>query len=117
MLAVTAGISYATPGGLTLALDGLLGPDDLGLSAGLSAADALGEGSALRLYAAYEHWRTVSAPLRAGLEFSRPLGPGDLSVNLSGGRDRQGVGGFGARLGYRLSLGSTEPQEEPSETP
>ena len=107
VLAATAGASYSTPAGLNLSLDGLIGPGDLGLSGSLGAADLLGRGSTLRLYAAYEPWRTASAPLRAGVEAGLPLGPGQLAVNLSGGRDRQGVSSFGARLGYRLVLGGS----------
>lgn len=122
VLAATAGLSYATPAGLSLAVDGLLGPGDLGLSASVNAPDTLGEGSALRLYAAYEPWRTASAPLRAGVEYARPLGAGQLALNLSGGRDRQGVAGFGARLGYRLTLGAGgssggQPEEETPREP
>ncbi|PNY82724.1 hypothetical protein [Deinococcus koreensis] len=115
VLAATAGLSYATPAGLSLAVDGLLGPDDLGLSASVNAPDTLGEGSTLRLYAAYEPWRTASAPLRVGAEYGRPLGAGQLALNVSGGRDRQGVSGFGARLGYRLTLGAASPEQGPPE--
>lgn len=110
VLGITGGASYATPDGLTLGVDALLGPGQmgtgqLGLTASLSAPDLLGEGSTLRVYSAYEPWRAASLPLRLGLESSLPLGPGTLGVDIRGGRDALGTPGYGARVSYRLPLG------------
>ncbi|MFC4425303.1 hypothetical protein [Deinococcus navajonensis] len=104
VLGVTAGLGYATPAGLTLGLDALVGPGTFGVTASLAAADVLGEGSSLRLYGAYEPWRPVSLPWRAGLEFSVVAGPGQLGLDLRGGRSADGFVGYGARVSYRLPL-------------
>ncbi|MFC4639411.1 hypothetical protein [Deinococcus hohokamensis] len=107
VLGVTAGLGYATPAGLNLGLDALAGPGTFGVTASLSAADVLGEGSALRLYGAYEPWRLASLPLRAGLELSVAAGPGQLGLDLRGGRSASGTLGYGARVSYSLPLPET----------
>lgn len=116
VLGVTGGLTYATEAGLSLGLDALAGRGQTGLGStgftyGLTASvtvpEVLGEGSSLRLYSAYEPWRTASAPLRVGAEASLPLGPGQLSLDLRGGRSAGGTAGFGARVGYRLPLGGS----------
>lgn len=107
VLGLTAGLGYATPAGLNLGLDTLVGPGTFGVTASLSAADLLGEGSSLRLYAAYEPWRLASLPLRAGLELSVAAGPGQLGLDLRGGRSAAGAPGYGARLSYLLTLAGT----------
>lgn len=108
VLGATGGVTYATGSGLSVAVDALLGPGALGLSGSVSAPDALGEGSTLRLYAAYEPWRTASAPLRAGVEASMPAGPGQLGVTVSGGRSALGAAGFGAKVSFTLPLGQSD---------
>lgn len=110
VLGITGGASYATPEGLTLGVDALLGAGQvgtgqLGLTASLSAPDLFGEGSALRVYSAYEPWRAASLPLRLGVESSLPLGPGTLGVDVRGGRDALGTPGYGVRVSYQLPLG------------
>lgn len=112
---VTGGVTYAAASGLTLGADALLGPGALGLSASLTAPDVFGEGSALRVYGAFEPWRAVSLPLRVGVETSVPLGAGTLGVDLRGGQDARGAPGYGVRLSYRLPLGNTgaAPGEAP----
>ncbi|WP_309572312.1 hypothetical protein [Deinococcus sp.] len=109
VLGATAGVSYSTPSGVNVSMDALLGPSSLGLTAGVSAADVLGVGSTLRLYGAYEPWRTASAPLRAGVDYGVPLGSGTLTLTVSGGRDLAGQLGFGARIGYGLDLPPVAP--------
>ena len=109
VLGATAGVSYGTPQGLNLRLDGLLGPDSVGVSASAGAADVLGEGSTLRVYGAYEPWRTVGTPLRAGVEVTVPVGSGTLGLNVSGGRDLSRQAGVAARATYRLELPGREP--------
>ncbi|THF88448.1 hypothetical protein E7T09_04380 [Deinococcus sp. KSM4-11] len=109
VLGATAGVGYSTPDGVTLTVDGLLGPSSLGLTAGVSAADVLGAGSTLRLYGAYEPWRSASAPLRVGVDYGLPLGSGTLNLTVSGGRDLAGQVGVGARIGYGLDLNAATP--------
>ncbi|GGR80332.1 hypothetical protein [Deinococcus sedimenti] len=117
LLAVTGGVGYATPAGVTLNLDALAGVTDWrsrpntasahmtwGLTGSVGAPDLLGEGSTLRAYAAYEPWRAVSSPLRAGVNATVPAGPGTLNLDLAGGRGLDGTMGFGVRMGYRLDL-------------
>ncbi len=104
VLGATAGVSYSTPAGFGVNVDALLGPDSLGLTASLGAADLFGEGSSLNLYAAYEPWRTAAVPVRFGLESALPAGPGTLTLDLRGGLGPQGAAGYGARVGYRLPL-------------
>jgi hypothetical protein len=58
----------------------------------------------VRLYAAYEPWRTVSSPLRTGVSASLPAGSGTLTLDASAGRTLQGQAGFGVRVGYTLPL-------------
>ncbi|THF69417.1 hypothetical protein E7T06_12055 [Deinococcus sp. Arct2-2] len=122
ILGVTGGLTYATEAGLSLGLDALVGRGQTdsggtglgstgltyGLTASVTAPDLLGEGSSIRVYSAYEPWRTASAPLRVGAEASLPLGPGELSLDVRGGRTLGGTAGFGARVGYRLPLGGSE---------
>ncbi|MBZ9712110.1 hypothetical protein [Deinococcus multiflagellatus] len=108
VLGLSGGLGYATESGLSLGLDALVGPQTFGVTGSVSAAEVLGEGSTLRLYAAYEPWRTASTPLRAGLEATWTAGPGTLALNVSGGRTRSGGLGYGARVSYALPLG-TQP--------
>ncbi|GGK32316.1 hypothetical protein GCM10008955_27740 [Deinococcus malanensis] len=108
VLGLTAGIGYATPAGLSLGLDTLVGPGAFGVTASVSAADVLGEGSALRVYGAFEPWRKQGMPLRAGVEATLPAGPGQLGLELRGGQSFNGDIGYGARVSYSLPLGQTE---------
>ncbi|MDB5045819.1 MAG: hypothetical protein JWQ08_1869 [Deinococcus sp.] len=121
ILGVTGGLTYATEAGLSLGLDALAGRGQTdsgstgltyGLTASVTAPDLLGEGSNLRLYSAYEPWRTASAPLRVGAEAILPLGPGELSLDVRGGRNPSGTAGFGARVGYRLPLGGSDAPQD-----
>lgn len=117
VLGATAGLSYATENGRTLALDAQLGPvrggrSGLGLVASASFADVLGENSTLKTYLAYEPWRESASPLRAGLEVTRPIGPGTLSLELRGGQTPTGGVGIGFTAGYAFALGA--PSQEPS---
>ncbi|EYB67184.1 hypothetical protein DEIPH_ctg050orf0037 [Deinococcus phoenicis] len=105
VLGVTGGVTYSAESGLSLALDALAGPGQWGAVGSLSAPDVLGAGSLSRLYVAYEPWRWASAPLRAGVETRVPAGRGTLSLDLRGGVQPAGAGGFGARLGYSFPLG------------
>lgn len=115
VLAATAGVTYATPDGLSFALDAQYGPErggnsGLGILGSISFPDALGENSSLRTYAAYEPWRWNTNPLRAGVELTRPVGPGTLKLDVRGGLTRSGETGFGVTVGYSYPLGGT-PQE------
>lgn len=101
VLGVTGGVTYSSEAGLSLALDALAGPGKWGVLSSVTAPDVLGEGSTARLYVAYEPWRRVSAPLRAGVESTLPVGSGTLRVDVRGGTD-----GVGARISYRVPLGS-----------
>lgn len=105
VLGVTGGVSYAAESGLNLGLDALVGPKTFGITGSVDAGELLGPGSSVRLYAAYEPWRTASTPLRAGIAATRPLGSGEVGLNVSGGRTPDGQTGYGARLTYRLPLG------------
>ncbi|WP_189067688.1 hypothetical protein [Deinococcus radiotolerans] len=114
LLAVTGGVGYATPAGVTLNLDALAGVQDWrsaqnrartwGLSGSVAAPDLLGEGSTLRAYAAYEPWRAAASPLRAGVTSELPAGPGTVSLDVAGGRGPDGALGFGVKLGYSFDL-------------
>lgn len=109
VLGATAGITYATETGRTFALDAQLGPNaaaaySLGLVASASFPDVLGEGSTLRPYLAYEPWRPYVNPLRAGVEATRPLGPGTLKVDVRGGQSQAGLFGFGVGVAYSFPL-------------
>lgn len=97
---LSAGVSLPLTDSASLSADALLGPHSLGLTGSLSISDALGDGSTLRAYAAYEPWRTDALPLRAGLSASFAAGPGSLSLDAAGG-----TGGFGLRAAYQLPLG------------
>lgn len=115
VLAATAGLTYATPEGRSFALDAQYGPErsgnsGLGIVASVSFAEALGENSNLRVYTAYEPWRWNTNPLRAGLEVTKPIGPGTLKLDVRGGLTRDTQPGFGVAVGYSYPLGST-PQE------
>lgn len=115
LLAITGGVGYATPAGITLNLDALAGVQDWrrvqtrqrawGLSGSVAAPDLLGEGSTLRAYAAYEPWRAAASPLRAGLNAAVPAGSGLLNVDVAGGRGLDGALGFGVKVGYQFDLG------------
>ncbi|UBV41534.1 hypothetical protein LAJ19_07615 [Deinococcus taeanensis] len=116
MLAATGGVGYATPAGLSLNLDALIGVSDWttaatfdarrswGVTGSVGALDVLGEGSSVRVYAAYEPWRLASAPLRAGAEATLVAGPGNVTLNVNGGRTLTGQTGFGVRVSYALPL-------------
>ena len=123
VLGVLAGATYTDPDtGLNASLGVLAGPDTLGLSGSLGLDGALGEGSSLRLFAAYEPWRTVSEALRYGAQAGLPLGAGTLSLEGYGGTrsgDTGGTGstagqGFGLKVGYLLPLGSSGPEADPA---
>ena len=106
MLGASAGIGYSNPdSGLTATLDVLAGPDTLGLSGDLSLDGALGDGSSLLLYAAYEPWRSVSVPLRLGVQASVQAGPGTLNLDARGGWSAASGGGSGGRGGLRGAAG------------
>ncbi|WP_144012105.1 hypothetical protein [Deinococcus sp. LM3] len=104
VLGLTGGVSYATENGLSVGVDALAGLNTFGVTGSLSAPDLIGEGSSVRLYAAYEPWRTVSSPLRTGLSASLLAGSGTLTLDASAGRTLQGQAGFGVRMGYTLPL-------------
>ncbi|WP_143342105.1 hypothetical protein [Deinococcus indicus] len=104
VLGLTGGLTYAAESGLSVGVDALAGLNTFGVTGSLSAPDLIGEGSSVRLYAAYEPWRTVSSPLRTGLSASLPAGSGTLTLDASAGRTRQGQAGFGVRVGYTLPL-------------
>jgi hypothetical protein len=106
VLGVTGGVSYAAESGLSLGLDALVGPKTFGITGSVDAGELLGPGSSVRLYAAYEPWRTASTPLRAGLTATRPLAGGEVGLTVSGGRTPDGQTGYGARLTYTLPLGA-----------
>ena len=114
VLGVTGGATYSAESGVNVSVDAQAGLGGWGAVGSVSVPEVLGEGSLARAYVAYEPWRTTSAPLRAGLETSLPLGPGTLAVDVRGGS-----GGFGARLGYAFALGGTpqEPAGEPEGAP
>ena len=105
VLGVSAGVGYTDPdSGLSAALDVLAGPSTLGLSGNVSLDGALGDGSTLLAYAAYEPWRVQSQTLRAGVQASVQAGPGTLTVDGRGGWSDMTGAGFGVRLGYTLPL-------------
>lgn len=104
VLGLTGGLTYAAESGLSVGVDALAGLNTFGVTGSLSAPDLIGEGSSVRLYAAYEPWRTVSSPLRTGLSASLPAGSGTLTLDASAVRTRQGQAGFGVRVGYTLPL-------------
>ncbi len=114
LLALTGGAGYVTPAGLTLNLDALLGVQDWrdrasrartwGLTGSVGAPDLLGEGSTVRVYAAYEPWRLAASPLRAGVNAAVPAAGGTLNVDVAGGRGQDGTLGFGVKLGYGFDL-------------
>ncbi|SMB93085.1 hypothetical protein SAMN00790413_01839 [Deinococcus hopiensis KR-140] len=108
VLGVTGGASYTAESGLTMAVDALVGVGGWGTVGSVSVPDVLGEGSSARAYLAYEPWRTASAPFRAGLETSVPLGTGTLAVDVRGG-----TGGLGARVGYSFALGGLASRQTP----
>lgn len=99
VLGVTGGVTYSTEAGLSVAVDALAGPGTWGAVGSLSVPDVLGEGSSARAYLAYEPWRVLSAPLRAGVETALPAGPGTLKVDVRGGS-----GGVGAGVRYTFPL-------------
>ena len=120
VLGAAVGATYADPDtGVTASLDALAGPDTLGLNGSLGLDGALGEGSTVRLFAAYEPWRTTSEVLRYGAQASLPLGAGTLSLEGYGGTHSGGTGGtagqgFGLKVGYLLPLGVAEPEADPA---
>ena len=118
VLGASAGIGYSNPdSGLTATLDVLAGPDTLGLSGDLSLDGALGDGSSLLLYAAYEPWRSVSVPLRLGVQASVQAGPGTLNLDARGGWSAASGGGSGGGAGFGVRLGYTLPLDAAPDTP
>ncbi|WP_407539008.1 hypothetical protein Q0M94_12620 [Deinococcus radiomollis] len=116
VLGLSAGATYTDPdSGLNAALDALAGPQTFGLSGHLGLDGALGEGSSVRVFAAYEPWRTTSEVLRYGAQIGLPLGNGTLSLEGYGGSRAQSSPGqslqgqgFGLKVGYVLSLDAAE---------
>lgn len=101
VLGLALGASYALEAtGITLAVDGLFGPKTLGVGASAFVPEALGEGSGMRLYAAYEPWRWNVATTRLGAELAWSLGGGQLLWDIRGG-----TGGFGTNVQYSWRLG------------
>ena len=120
VLGLTAGVTYTDPdSGLNAAIDALAGPGTLGLTGHLGVDGALGDGSSLRVFVAYEPWRTASETLRYGAQVGLPLGNGTLNLEGYGGsRDRMLQGqGFGLKVGYVLSLDAAEPDPAPDAQP
>ena len=114
-LAATAGVTYTTQAGRSLTLDAQYGPErngnsGLGVVASVSFPEVLGENSSLRVYTAYEPWRWNTNPLRAGVEVTRPVGPGTLKLDVRGGLTRDAQAGFGVAVGYSYPLGQSESQ-------
>ncbi|MGY2892940.1 hypothetical protein [Deinococcus sp. UYEF24] len=112
VLGLSTGATYTDPdSGLNAALDALVGPDTLGLNGHLGLDGALGDGSSLRVFAAYEPWRTTSEVLRYGAQVGLPLGNGTLNLEGYGGsRGQSSQGqGFCLKVGYVLSLDAVEP--------
>ncbi|GGJ72043.1 hypothetical protein [Deinococcus aquiradiocola] len=106
VLGVTGGVTYADPdSGLNAALDALVGPDTLGLTGHVGLDGVLGDGSSVRVYAAYEPWRTTSEVLRIGAQAGLPVGPGTLNVEAYGGSRGSLTGlGYGVKVGFSLPL-------------
>ncbi len=116
VLGVTAGATYTDPDtGLNAALDALAGPDTLGLTGHLGLDGALGDGSSLRVFVAYEPWRTTSEVLRYGAQVGLPVGNGTLDLEGYGGSRDQSLQsqGFGLKVGYVLSLDVAAPAAAP----
>ncbi|WP_407570514.1 hypothetical protein [Deinococcus altitudinis] len=112
VLGLSAGATYTDPdSGLNAALDALVGPDTLGLTGHLGLDGALGDGSSLRVFAAYEPWRATSEVLRYGAQVGLPLGNGTLALEGYGGSRGRSLqdNGFGLKVGYVLSLDAVEP--------
>lgn len=105
VLGLTAGLTVRGEGA-TLALDGLLGTADLGVTASVTVPDPFEVPSSLRAYVAYEPWRRTVEPLRFGVALTSEVGPGELTAELRGGAGR-----LGARVGYVLPLGAAEDEE------
>ncbi len=99
---LTAGVTLPLTDSATLSADALLGPHSAGVVGSLNIADALGDGTGLRLYAAYEPWRTDALPTRYGASATLNAGPGTLGLGVQGG-----TGGVGVRAAYSLPLGGS----------
>ncbi|WP_424949632.1 hypothetical protein [Deinococcus sp.] len=118
VLGVAAGVTYTDPdSGLNAALDLLAGPDTLGLSGHLGLDGALGEGSSVRVFAAYEPWRSTSEVLRYGAQASLVVGTGTLNLEGYGGSRGAGQQGFGLKVRYLLPLEAPERDQGGQETP
>ena len=120
VLGLSAGATYTDPdSGLNAALDALAGPDTLGLTGHLGLDGALGDGSSLRVFVAYEPWRTTSEVFRYGAQASLPLGNGILNLEGYGGSRDLSLQdqGFGLKVGYALSLGAADPAPDPQPAP
>lgn len=118
VLGLAAGVTYADPdSGLNVAVDALAGPRTLGLSGHLGLDGALGEGSSLRVFAAYEPWRTTSETLRYGAQVSLPVSAGTLNLEGYGGTAGSGAHGFGLKVGYLLPLGGDMDGQATDEAP
>jgi|GEM_PF-1490080 len=114
VLGAAAGATYTDPdSGLNAALDLLVGPDTFGLTGHLGLDGVLGDGSSLRLFAAYEPWRTTSEVLRYGAQASLNVGAGTLDLEGYGGTRGAAGQGFGLKAKYLLPLGT--PEETPAQ--
>jgi len=113
VLGAALGATYTDPdSGLNAALDLLAGPNTFGLTGHLGADNVLGDGSSLRLFAAYEPWRTTSETLRYGAQVSLSLGAGTLGLEGYGGTRGAAGQGFGLTAKYLLPLDAPDSQEE-----
>lgn len=120
VLGATAGMTYATENGSSYALDAQVGPNrggnsGLGLVASATFPNVLGEDSNLKAYAAYEPWRENVAYIRAGVEASKPIGPGTLTLNIRAGSRKSMTDvaltpGFGVSASYKMVLGAKTEQ-------
>jgi hypothetical protein len=105
VLGVTGGLTVRGENS-TVTLDALVGPSSLGVTGGLILPAPLEDReSSLRLYFAYEPWRTNTVTLRYGAVFSVEAGRGELTADARGGS-----GGAGVRIGYVLPLGGAEEE-------
>jgi hypothetical protein len=116
VLGAAAGVTYSNPDtGLTASLDGLAGPNTLGVTGNLGVDGLLGEGSSLRVFAAYEPWRSTSERLRYGAQVGLTLGRGTLNLEGYGGTTDGMSQGFGFKAGYVLPLGAASDEAAPDQ--
>lgn len=118
VLGATAGATYTDPdSGLNAALDLLAGPGSFGLTGHLGLDGVLGDGSSLRVFAAYEPWRTTSEVLRYGAQASLNVGAGTLGLEGYGGTRGAAGQGFGLKATYLLPLDAPADQEDAPASP